>query len=283
MTIIEADGVETEPMEVDSLPVFAGQRYSVVVTANQTIGNYWIRASANLLSQTFEGGLNSAILRYEGASDEDPTTEAGPYELDFNESLLRPLDNEDVPGVQEIGKADVNLNLVPGRSNNLFNINGVSFEDPSVPVLLQILSGATHPSQLLPNGSVYELPSNKVIELSIPATDGQTNGAVGGPHPIHLHGHNFWVIRSAGNSSANFNNPIKRDTVSIGTQGDNVTVRFYTDNAGHWFLHCHIDWHLHHGFAVVMAESPADTIAQEGAVVPADWKSLCSSNSSASN
>ncbi|KAI6165261.1 laccase [Pisolithus thermaeus] len=278
MTIIEADGVETEPMVVDSLPVFPGQRYSVVVTANQTVGNYWIRASADLLNRTFEGGLNSAILRYEGADDEDPTTEEGPYDLDFNESLLVTLNGAAVPGTPEVGKADVNLNLIPGHIGALFNINNVSFEDPTVPILLQILSGATHASQLLPNGSVYELPSNKVIELSFPATDGLVNGAVGGPHPMHLHGHNFWVIRSAGNSSYNFDNPIMRDTVSMGTQGDNVTVRFVTNNPGPWFFHCHIDWHLHHGFAVVMAENPAEAAIEQSQVVPPDWRSLCPAN-----
>lgn len=40
MTIIEADGVETQPLIVDSLVIFAGQRYSIIVEANQTIGNY---------------------------------------------------------------------------------------------------------------------------------------------------------------------------------------------------------------------------------------------------
>ena len=40
MTVIEADGVETESVTVDSLVIYAGQRYSVVVTANQTVGNY---------------------------------------------------------------------------------------------------------------------------------------------------------------------------------------------------------------------------------------------------
>lgn len=163
------------------MTVFPGQRYSVVVTANQTVGNYWIRASADLLNRTFEGGLNSAILRYEGANNEDPTTEEGPYDLEFNESLLVTLDGAAVPGTPEVGKADVNLNLIPGHIGELFNINNVSFVDPAVPILLQILSGATHASQLLPNGSVYELPPNKVIELSFPATDGLVNGAVGGP------------------------------------------------------------------------------------------------------
>ncbi len=63
-------------------------------------------------------------------------------------------------------------------------------------------------------------------------------------HPVHLHGHAFHVVRSAGNSSYNFYNPVIRDVVSIGETGDNVTIRFFTDNSGPWFFHCHIDWHL---------------------------------------
>ena len=61
---------------------------------------------------------------------------------------------------------------------------------------------------------------------------------------MHLHGHTFWVVRSAGNASYNFLDPLVRDVVSIGNTGDNVTLRFSTDNPGVWFLHCHIDWHL---------------------------------------
>ncbi len=64
-------------------------------------------------------------------------------------------------------------------------------------------------------------------------------------HPVHLHGHNFYVVRSAGNSSYNFVDPVIRDVVSIGNNtGDDVTIRFYTDNPGPWFFHCHINWHL---------------------------------------
>jgi hypothetical protein len=52
------------------------------------------------------------------------------------------------------------------------------------------------------------------------------------------------VVRSAGNASYNFVDPVVRDVVSIGNMGDNVTIRFFTDNPGPWFFHCHIDWHL---------------------------------------
>ncbi|KAG8221176.1 laccase [Butyriboletus roseoflavus] len=272
MTVIEADGDEVEPVEVDSLPVLAGQRYSVVVTANQSVGNYWIRASTSL-SLTFANGQNSAILRYEGAPDEDPTTAPGPYELSFNEGSLHPLINPSAPGVPEIGKADMSFQLATGiNATGYFTFNNVSFANPSVPVLLQILSGAQHPSQLLPNGSVYILPPNKVIEINFP----NPTAAAGFPHPIHLHGHKFSVVRVAGSSTTNFVNPVRRDVVSIGSSAtDNVTIRFITDNPGPWFLHCHIDWHLNHGFAAVMAEAPKEAAQELGPVIPADWNQLC--------
>jgi iron transport multicopper oxidase len=73
--------------------------------------------------------------------------------------------------------------------------------------------------------------------------------------------HAFDVVRSAGSSSYNFVNPVRRDVVSLGGGSDNVTIRFTTDNAGPWcvlqiynlfldsieryfrFFHCHIDPH----------------------------------------
>jgi iron transport multicopper oxidase len=149
-----------------------------------------------------------------------------------------------------------------------FTINGVTFVPPNVPVLLQILSGTTNAADLIPSGSMYALPPNSSIELSF-----QTAGVAGQPHPFHLHGHAFSVVRSANTTDYNYVNPVQRDTVSTGAAGDNVTIRFETDNAGPWFLHCHIDWHLDLGFAVVMVEDAPDVAAENP--VPADWSQLC--------
>jgi hypothetical protein len=43
-----------------------------------------------------------------------------------------------------------------------FTINNVAFDPPTVPVLLQILSGHYSAQSLLPTGSVYTLPPNRV-------------------------------------------------------------------------------------------------------------------------
>ena len=57
-TVIEADGIETQPLLVDQLEIFPGQRYSVIVEANQPIDTYWIRANA----VNFTGELSSPLL-----------------------------------------------------------------------------------------------------------------------------------------------------------------------------------------------------------------------------
>ncbi|KAG1732006.1 laccase [Suillus paluster] len=236
LTIIEADGVLTEPL-----------------VADKPVDNYWIRSlpSSNLSS---EGGINSAILRYKGATTADPTTVNTPSTNSLQEANLHALINPGAPGIPEYGKADINLNLAVTNVGGTFYVNNVTYQPPTVPVLLQILSGAQEPSQLLRNDSIIVLEANKVVELTLSTT------GLGGPHPIHLHG-------SAGNTSAfNYVNPVRRDVVSAGSLGQQMVIRWTTDNSGPWFLHC--------GFAVVMAESPSDTRAHISPV-PADWDQLC--------
>ncbi|KAG1734327.1 laccase [Suillus lakei] len=268
-TVIEADGLAIEPLVVDQLQIFAGQRYSVVLVADKPVGNYWMRSLPNLPGASFLGGTNSAILRYQGAPQVDPITFNTPPQNALVETNLHALINPGAPGVPGYGNADINLKLEASISiNGTFYVNGTSFKPPTVPVLLQILSGAREPSQLLPNGSVIVLEANKVVELTMSTT------GPGGPHPIHLHGHAFDVVQSAGSSTFNYVNPVRRDVVNAGGDGQQMVIRWMTDNSGPWFLHCHIDWHLEAGFAVVMAESPEDTAAHVNPV-PEAWDELC--------
>lgn len=171
-TIIEVDGVNHEPLVVDSLQIYAGQRYSAILTANQTVDNYWIRSLPNNGVTSFDGGLNSAILRYSGANTTtDPTSNQTTSVNPLVESNLIPVDSPAAPGQPEVGGADIVMNLDLGFDATALNftINGVSFVPPTVPVLLQILSGTVDATALLPAGSVYTLAANKVVELSIPA------------------------------------------------------------------------------------------------------------------
>lgn len=153
---------------MDSLKIFAGQRYSFILTANKPVSNYWVRAVPNVGATGFVNGINSAILRYSGAAVVDPTTVAATSTSPLLETNLHPASSPGAPGLATPGGVDVPLNLALSFAGGRFKINGASFTPPSAPVLLQILSGARTASSLLPPGSVYTLPPNKVVELSIP-------------------------------------------------------------------------------------------------------------------
>ena len=170
LTTIEADGENTTPVVVDSLQIFAGQRYSAVLNASQPVNNYWIRANPAPGMPGFDGGRNSAILRYVGAPAVDPTTSQSQSTNLLKETNLHPLTNPAAPGEPVIGGADIVLTFNLNFDFNIlkFTINGAAFTPPTVPVLLQILSGAQSAQDLLPSGSLYTLPPNKVIEINIP-------------------------------------------------------------------------------------------------------------------
>ncbi|EJF61592.1 laccase [Dichomitus squalens LYAD-421 SS1] len=273
LTVIETDGIETQPVTINAIQIFSSQRYSVVLTANQTIGNYWIRAHPNdgkLVGYT--EGYNSAILRYDGAPPVEPKTSQQATQNLLNEVDLHPLVPRKTPGTPTKDGVDkaISMRFSFNKSSYNYYINNVSFVPPTTPVLLQILSGAQSAQDLMPRNSIYALPMHSSIEISFPTSA----SAVGFPHPIHLHGLSFAVVRSAGSTAYNYDNPVWRDTVSTGNSTtDNVTIRFRTDNPGPWFLHCHIDSHLDTGFAVVMAEDIPDVKSADPA--PHAWSDLC--------
>ena len=128
--MIEVDGVNSQLVEVDLIPIYAAQRYSFVVGvssfasssfvilivrqlhANQPVGNYWIRAQPSSGNPTFFGGLNSAILRYTGAPSVVPTTSPNSAPEQLNEFDLRPW--ESMPVVRRVSfkvLTEVSLNI----------------------------------------------------------------------------------------------------------------------------------------------------------------------------
>lgn len=198
LTVIEADGQNTLPVTVNQIQIYAGlfriynllnlphtsigQRYSFVLDANQPVGNYWIRSLPNIgnnnLSMGFDGGINSAILQYKGAAAADPTTTQQSDIIPLQETDLHPLTNPQAPGNPWIGGADINILLELGLNQTgvpFFTINGAKYVAPSVPVLLQISSGAQKAQDLMPSSSIISLSRNKVVEVSIPG------GLIGGP------------------------------------------------------------------------------------------------------
>lgn len=123
------------------------------------------------------------------------------------------------------------------------------------PVLTQVYGGATSFDQ---DDAVFQIPDAEkwvyfVVETSV------------GSHPIHLHGHDFYILAQATGTysdgvTLNTTNPPRRDTAMLPARGY-VVIAFKTDNPGIWLMHCHIGWHTSMGFAVQFLERAAEVPA----------------------
>ncbi|PPQ70228.1 hypothetical protein CVT24_013086 [Panaeolus cyanescens] len=275
LTIIEVDGINHVPHTVDGFDVYVGQRYSVVVNCNKPVRNYWIRGPMTLQHSSDNDNLDTknvyAVLHYQGAPNAEPTTKAddGVDEL-LEEYELAALENPGAPGgnTRADRAIDLNFSLDVENGHTLWKINGISYKSPDLPTLLNIIaSGYSNESDFVPTEHTYVLNQNDVVELTI---HGSSHGHI---HPFHLHGHAFDVVQSMG-GPPNYINPPRRDVVGVG--GSTVIIRFRADNPGPWFLHCHIDWHLEAGLAVVFAEAPdAQRSGPKSQVIKQSWLDLC--------
>ncbi|KAJ6562302.1 laccase 16, partial [Mycena capillaripes] len=251
--VFDADGIATKPLTVNSFLIHAAQRYSVVLRADAPIGNYWIRAPMVLRSHrdTVEKTLVKAILHYQDAPIADPTTSTSVSTRSNPGTLIDP----GAPGGS--APADHTIDLQFGT---LWEINGISYVPPSLPTLLKMINGGDIAANYSATEHTFILKPNEVVELRI---HGSANGIT---HPFHLHGHAFDIVQSS-SGPVNYKNPPRRDVIGVSAGAD---------NPGPWFLHCHIDWHLEAGLAVVFAEAPDDfRTGPKSGIITQQYLDLC--------
>lgn len=209
------------------------------MTANQTPKNYWARG---IIQTACSFNLNPnnvrAIVRY-GTSTAEPTT-TGPILAsecrDEERSKLVPWVSNtvgpDSSGSSEPLITDLEENA-PGGLNKWKLTAEDMVVDKGKPTLLSVLNGQTT-FQSDDNVRFYDT-KNQWVYWVVDA-DRETPGSV---HPMHLHGHDFYVLAQAANATwdsstpLQTNNPIRRDTVFLPDRGY-VVIAFLTDNPGVW-------------------------------------------------
>ncbi|XP_066353291.1 laccase-10-like [Miscanthus floridulus] len=132
------------------------------------------------------------------------------------------------------------------------NIAGVYTADfPVAPLEPFNYTGTTPNNTNVSSGTkVVALEYNTSVEVVLQGTS--ILGAES--HPLHLHGFDFFVVgQGFGNydsskDPANFNlvDPVQRNTIGV-PSGGWVAIRFFADNPGVWFMHCHLEVHTSWG------------------------------------
>ncbi|CAB5351266.1 unnamed protein product [Rhizophagus irregularis] len=285
LKIIEADGEYSKPVIVNKLPVAIGQRYSVIIDANQKVDNYWMRATIDdrcllINNQTvnFDSAINynvTGILKYDGAGLGYPTSTEYPDQLEpclsIDPNLLKTLEPQQIPG-----PATNKIQLVVTFRDDDQNvtrafINNSSFVvDDNNPTLEKFVSDDVPLDQFPANQNIYAYDQ---LGGTIDIAYINNNSAI---HPIHMHGHNFYVLGTGSGivvdeSKLNLVDPFPRDTFVVNSTSWSV-FRYKADNPGVWSIHCHIEWHVEMGMIAQLIELPTEL---SKVTIPESVSNLC--------
>lgn len=196
LTVIGSDLVAIKPYVTDSINLGMGQRYDVIVTANQKPGNYWLRAvpqtacsAANLQTLNIKG-----IFNYDSVDVATPRTASKVAKDDCeDETELVPFVelNANSSGLQDV--FDIGIDTSSGLFRWTINNNNFlsDWGEPSMYMSLRVCKAYTDLDPALEqviDGSTTWQTDQQIVHLN--EVDQWVyfviQSVVGLPHPIHL-------------------------------------------------------------------------------------------------
>ncbi|KAI9124380.1 hypothetical protein K1719_004302 [Acacia pycnantha] len=271
MVVVETEGSYVNEIELDSLDVHVGQSYSVLVTANQIVSDYYIVASPKLHKNNNNASditnlVGIAVLHYDNS-----TTSANgflpsgpdPFDLHFSINQARSIRwnltagaaRPNPQGTFNVTNVTISQTFILKASTSdingtlFYTVNNVSYLSPDTPLKL-----ADHFS----NGTgVYDLdeyPTNSSNDKAVRGVfvasglhkrwleavfENELNKTI---DTWHLDGYNFFVVgfgegkwKPELRSRYNLYDPVSRSTVQVFPRGWSA-VYAYLDNPGMWNL-----------------------------------------------
>lgn len=286
-TVVEVDGIWVQPNTTEMLYITVAQRYGVLITTkSDATKNYAFmnKIDDDMLDVIPDDLILNSTNSIQYSSDYDYPEEYTVEALDF-------LDDFYLEPVEKVALLDdpdytVTVDVVMNNLDNGINyafFNNVTYTPAKVPVIGTAMStgGNATSNYIYGNVHAFVLQKDDVVDIVL-------NNQDTGKHPFHLHGHVFQVIDRGSpvddsdppeafdydNHTAFPEYPMRRDVVYVNPQS-HIVMRFKADNPGVWFFHCHIEWHLEQGLALVFIEAPEEMQAQESQQFTDNWKSVC--------
>ncbi|KAF2135901.1 multicopper oxidase [Aplosporella prunicola CBS 121167] len=258
LKVISTDFTPIVPYETDILDINIGQRYEVIVSADQAVGDYWMRSdNQDPCGNVRQGHDIRAIVHYNGGPGAMPTSTAYNYTpacVDEDPALHTPVLALDAADADAAFNADVSVTT---DANNVYKwfIDGTTFVahwgDPTLRGIVEKGVVNNYSGKLLLTAPTR----NEWIYVIMQST-------IDFPHPVHLHGHDFGIVgigngTYTGDTALRLQNPARRDTVMM-PGGGYVVLAWRADNPGVWNMHCHVGFHQAMGFAAQIVELEAE-------------------------
>ncbi|SPN99703.1 related to Laccase-1 [Cephalotrichum gorgonifer] len=293
MTVIATDFVPVNSFTTSQIFMAPGQRYDVTIDASQTPGNYWFNVTFSGSQACGNSWISdthppAAIFQYDTVQPGTPTSQGtAPPDSKCEDFIsYTPVVEKNVPrggfSATEDNTLDVELVNKPWENfpeRVYWNVHGstmnITWEDPT---LEYIAAGDLD----FPERYNLHTFSGDWAYWIIENTSGI-------PHPMHLHGHDFYVLGRSPTvdspfvapfvpfnpatdiSKLRFDRATRRDTTMMPAKGW-VVLAFRADNPGAWLFHCHIAWHAGQGLSVQFLERVADI---PGTVQLSDIEPVC--------
>ncbi len=250
MTVISADGMKVEPLEVNKIKIAVAETYDVLIRLPEEKNTYELRATAEDTT-----GYSSVMIG-SGPSIYAPDVSKPNIYLghqgsgvEMNHSMH---DMSDRVGME-------NKSLLPSKSR----IDLDDFEALRSPVKTTLpkdrpwriiklnLTGNMERYVWGFNNRTLSESDNILIRKGENIRIIMHNETMM-HHPIHLHGHFFRVLNKQGEFS-----PLKH-TVNVPPMGT-VEIEFAADEEKDWFFHCHNLYHMNSGMARVISYEGSTT------------------------
>ncbi|KAL0257860.1 hypothetical protein SLS55_007026 [Diplodia seriata] len=266
MTVIAHDFVPVQPFQVTALTLGVGQRADVIVEATgKPSESYWMRSDIGLDGCNAFNPAASEALAVVLYDDADPN--GVPASTAQPDSKLAVCKNDDIslglplhptmPDPSPSVTTELHITNEWNGTHWLWHFGGPSYRaDFNDALLYQIQQGN---AEFGPQSNVHDFGSNKSVRFVI-------YNDTPAPHPMHMHGHNFWVLADGvgrwDGTTANPGNPQFRDVhiLQPAPTGSSsyMVIQIELDNPGLWPFHCHIAWHVSAGLYLNMLERPDD-------------------------
>ncbi|KAJ2839596.1 hypothetical protein J3B01_000573 [Coemansia erecta] len=283
MQVIEADGIYSQPFAVDGLDMCPGQRYSVIITAHDSLKfNHALNVTFYSDFLARKPGLNPRYHHVPIMYNDDAPIKTFPLIEDHevkwaDEYAMEPQDKQML-----LEPVDQHIVLNVKAPNRNTSISAHAYGDyayapvPVPPLYTALTTGnmALSPSVYAPQLNAIILKHNHIVELEL------RNSFAPIIHTYHSHGHVFQVVETGpvnSNSSIPVKRftglyPMRRDTITLAA-GQYVRVRIKADNPGVWYQHCHQEQHNLSGMAFTFIEAP--DVMQQTLRVPQEMLEFC--------
>ncbi|MEN3972073.1 copper resistance system multicopper oxidase [Sphingomicrobium sp. XHP0235] len=283
MTVVQADGQDVKPVEVDEFQIGVAETYDVIVqptgAAHTLVAESMDRSGMGLATLASRPGARAPIppLRKaplltmkdmgmggmdHGAGDMNGM-DHGSMDHAMRDTSLLPEHVEHGPGVEMVSAMPVDRMGDPG----------IGLDDMDHRVLRYTDLRALQADHSVPDPTrAMEIHLTGNMERYMWSFDGKKFAAVSDvpirfaygervrvklvndtmmAHPIHLHGHFFELVNGAGHGEQP-----RKHTVTV-QPGGSAVFDLTADEPGDWAFHCHLLYHMHAGmFQIVSVAFP---------------------------